>query len=340
MKKINLYFSINLTSQSPDAQIISIGIVSDKIDEEELHSSLQNAETTLEGYFNLSDSPKSFYAELNDFDIERCDEKVKENVIDKLKYEHHNKKLKKKGARLGLPSYIMEPPIGFKGDNTDVSLADTSGIKINLNTWLDKFKDYEIQFIGDKCSWEWVKFVELIGEWKVINIDITDELSKAVTISDEEFYNKRTELATKGGRFFSVKAIERTYDYQEYKTGSPILPSNISPEPMDLNTVLALKNEISMRKASQICRYVYLGGEFENPRNASVGEEVFSIWSNKYEDTEVIKTISHNDHGIKSNPEDYCRLNDMYWSYNDMVLIQRNALWNAKVIKEIYNKIM
>lgn len=97
---------------------------------------------------------KSFYAEFSDFDINRCDDWVKENVISKL-----NINFKYNDPREGVDC------MSTLGYNWKVKGQD-SGIKVELSRWLSQFSDYKLNFIVD-CGWFcWGKFVELMGEWE------------------------------------------------------------------------------------------------------------------------------------------------------------------------------
>jgi hypothetical protein len=116
MKTINLYFDFEFTSLSPDAQPISLGIVSDDIN--------KTLMPPCDVYHESVNYSKSFYAEFTDFDINRCDDWVKENVVGKL---------------IGT---------GIIGGNGTSVYANTRIIKRELIKFLGQFSDYQIQFVG------------------------------------------------------------------------------------------------------------------------------------------------------------------------------------------------
>jgi hypothetical protein len=96
---------------------------------------------------------KSFYAEFSDFDINRCDDWVKENVVRKLQFNHE------------LHSYIPE---AFAYQSFEIK-AKSKYIKDLINCWLSQFSDYKLNFVVD-CGWYcWGKFVELMGEWEIFD---------------------------------------------------------------------------------------------------------------------------------------------------------------------------
>jgi hypothetical protein len=128
MKTINLYFDFEFTSLSPDAQPISIGII--------------------------SDDNKKFYAEFTDFDINHCDEWVKENVLSKL----YLKEKFCENARI------------LAGDSWKC-IANIIGIKFHLSEWLSQFSDYKIQFVCDCGTYDWYWMVQLLAEWEQIEDD-------------------------------------------------------------------------------------------------------------------------------------------------------------------------
>lgn len=153
MKTINLYFDFEFTSLSPDAQPISVGIVSD-----EYLSDVKFGEETVFGGQVQSESnakhinnPKSLYAEFTDFDIERCDDWVRKNVVSKLKYN--------------------KAGIAFERDelrNGNVHVKDnTDGIKQHLKGWLKHFSGYQIQMVCDCGTWDWYWMLQLLAEWDI-----------------------------------------------------------------------------------------------------------------------------------------------------------------------------
>jgi len=243
---MNLYFKFQLTSKSLDAQPISVGVVSDDI----LKKRKANRDQFNE-IMNVEDifESKSFYAEFTDFDINRCNDWVKENVVKKLHLKYFGKN-----------DSLIENFV-FK--------EDACRIREMLFEWLKQFKDYQIQFVGDCCSYDWVFLMELIGEWE-----------ETVSCSGSLLEHKNCEhkdFCQTGKRRFCL--------------GSPKLPDNISPVPIDINQMIA-GIDMTQKEAFNMNREEMAAVCFENFKKAS---------------------LEHID--------------------------KHNALWNAKTIKEIYNKL-
>jgi len=277
-KNINLYFKVNLTSQSPDAQVISIGIVSDLIDVK-----INAGDKLPSGYVSsikkeFLNAELFFYSEFSDFDINRCDDSVKENVVGKL---------------LDYFKIVEQCDHVCNTGIDNMHKGDSKYIKGKLFEWLEQFKDYNITFIGDKCSWEWVKLVELIGEWEGINNKysvIIDSIPPNMTLLDFICEYEKNPIS------FVVKHPNIDMKVaSEFKIGLPKLPENISPEPLDLNTVIALKKGVSVKEASEIDRVKFV---FDNIKGMEFTDKKLrdAVWGEKYEynslsDSKVIKAI-------------------------------------------------
>jgi hypothetical protein len=54
----------------------------------------------------------------------------------------------------------------------------------------------------------------------------------------------------------------------------------------------------------------------EQALQIKVGDYVVHSIGNK--DLELVTTIEHNSHGIKGDDENYCRINDYFWHYDDI----------------------
>ena len=214
MKTINLFLKAHFTSLSPDGQFISLAIISESAN---FRTGIHPA--------NFEQAEKSFYAEFGDFDINRCDDWVKENVVRKLTYLDFDCRMPKQSL---LGSFDLS------------GKADSSIIKIWLGLWLKQFSDYKINFVVD-CGWFcWGKFVELIGEWETTDYFETDDP------------NKIDDLLTKHGiSVGSQEAIDCGY---RFKIGLPKLPANFPPMPQDLNDLIALRRGISVSEAFELDR--------------------------------------------------------------------------------------
>jgi hypothetical protein len=163
MKELNLFLKMHFTSLSPDGQCISLAIVSDWYEKlvpiGEKRKFATDAGTLISKQHKMDDEymmmkdfipSKSFYTEFTDFDINRCDDWVKENIISKLEFypESHDK----------TDEYDMQHWYMCK---------NTEDIKIKLTKWLSQFSEYKLNFIVD-CGWfDWYKFIELIGDWHI-----------------------------------------------------------------------------------------------------------------------------------------------------------------------------
>lgn len=214
MKTLNLYIDFEFTSLSPDAQPISLGIVSDICFESTIVKNIPDPNTGEKWDATVfTPSSKSFYAEFNDFYLNRCDDWVKENVIKKLKYN--------------------KSEIAFNRDelkNGNVHVKDIAmGIKQHLKGWLKHFSGYQIQFVVDCGTWDWYWMLQLLAEW--------DKSPKEIDLG--------------GGlkRYFFMP-----FGKDSYSIGLPKLPANISPVPLDLNDLIAHKKGISVKEAFDLNR--------------------------------------------------------------------------------------
>lgn len=260
MKTIHLFVDFEFTSLSPDAQPISIGVVSEDI------LTKQVAEDFLSGNNNPCLS-KSFYAEFNDFDINRCDDWVKTNVVGKLKFDQK----KMTSAEIN----------GFRSGNYSFK-EDTKFIKLHLKEWLKQFSDYQITFVVDCGCYDWYHLLQLIGEWEEKEREVRD---------GDEIYDITSEKGILISSMGDYELIVTT------KTGLPKLPSNISPVPFELNQFIADKKGISVREA------------FDLDREELLIEDVVGM---------VISEKST----LYGEP-----------------MQKHNALWDAKVMKAIYEKL-
>lgn len=276
---IRLFLDMEFTSLSPDAQIISLGIVSEEIKTDvpiDAIREFDNGSLKLKNHKILVDSglemkefvAKSFYAEFSDFDLNRCDDWVKENVISKLLYNDLSESRNSRN-------------IEMKGNFTIKTY--TEWIKQMLSVWLSQFSDYNIQFVVDCGCFDWYHLLQLIGEWDEYTYnpicpicgspteDRCDMMGNDVYVCPKHPYASR-----------SSKKIKS-------KIGLPKLPSNISPVPLDLNDLIAHKKGISVREAFELNREEMASSMIE------VSDQV-EFWGkngkhNSLWDSKVIKTI-------------------------------------------------
>lgn len=299
MKTINIYFDFEFTSLSTDAQPISLGIVSETVHKNDFREI--DFGCTWE---ELQKLPKpSFYAEFSDFDLNRCDDWVKENVVNKLilgKKEFPKEKVVVKHIDfIDRGDYLLYQKEWEKGDhetlvqydNSPMILGNTAGIKNCLKQWLSQFSDYDITFVCDCGTFDWYWMLQLLAEWdtkKYCAIKNTGlcqvKLGKIEKCPSKMYLN-----GWNGKSEFECQAMFNM------RFGLPKLPSNISPISQDLNDLIAQKKGISVREA------------FELNREDLATEETINGF------TVVTKAIA------EAN--------------------KHNSLWDAKVIKAIYEKI-
>lgn len=246
---------MEFTSLSPDAQIISLGIVSDD------YTITRGILRQTHGRGTLRTN--TFYAEFSDFDIERCDDWVKENVVKKLSmFEGSNAVgLSNEKALEILNKGGISCTAGFPDDLT--VWGSTSTVQNKLLEWLSQFSDYQIQFIVDCGTYDWWHFIQLIAEWEYKD------------------YGKCNFMG----------------NFSRCRVGLPKLPENISPVPFDLNCLIAVKKGITPKEAFDLNREELL---IEDVANMKISE----------------KTTLYGE-----------------------PMQKHNALFDAKVIKEIYNKL-
>lgn len=304
MKTINLYLKFHFTSLSPDAQPISLGIVTDTklnnhypvgvIGFNKEYARLQAQTHNLNpddkneciliyrpehfcGYIfseiiqpngvasylrknNLSsdmlsalelamksqvvqnedENLKSFYAEFSDFDISRCDEWVKDNVVGKLNWNDREYEYSPR-------AWEIEKCLELK--------EDTQGIKHWLSCFLEQFSNYQIQFILDCGAYNWTHLLKLIAEWDSINIETFN-------------YQETNDGDTNSG-------------YELFLLGLPKLPSNISPVPLDLNDRITFKNRINALEAFNVDRFKMVRADEAKKHHALYDAQVIRDCFNK-----------------------------------------------------------
>ena len=277
MKTIKLFMDFEFTSLSPDAQPISLGIVSGKMLKPKIQEMFDKKQTPSLG-FNEDEylEFKSFYAEFSDFDMNRCDDWVKENVVSKL---------------------YLKDKFGESARHTNGNLWEctgiTKGLMFHLKEWLEQFSDYQIQFVCDCGTYDWYWMVQLLDEREPVKgvlIIPEDAVPDGVTLKEiaDEWRKANGNIVLKGTS--TIKEVN------SYQIGLPKLPSNISPVPEDLNDFIARVKGISVREAFDLNREELAYGPTQVFQNDNV----------KFGGEEVQK---------------------------------HNALWDAKVIKEIYQKL-
>jgi len=289
-----LFFDMEFTSLSPDAQIISLGVI--------------------------SDCGKSIYCEFNDFDLNRCDDWVKKNVVGKLKwelnYEHYPE--------------IMVPQGDLEGS------SDTERVQGWLKQWLTQFSDYQIQFITDCGTFDWYWMLQLIGEWKEIRINKFDEyhaLFEQYFIKKEISFNDyKNKISKFDANFQDTYALLRTFQERDdnfmerasvfHRSGLPQLPTNISPVPQDLNDLIALKKGISVKDAFDLDREGMAGVRALLIDGSSLSKKEIDDLSEAFNKHASTLVIPHEAKITLITPNN-----------------KHSAIWDAKVIKHIYEQL-
>lgn len=256
MKTVNLYLDMEFTSLSPDAQPISIGIVSDEAD---WRTGIKTA--------NLELRSKSFYAEFPDFDINRCDDWVKENVVEKLTLHSISETLNVSisnvlyGAKNSTEWSSQYRDMG--STKNDFKMCGNShNVKSSLKDWISQFSDYQIQFVVDCGTWDWYHFLKLIGEWDKKEEVVIPNIHDHKDIFSLDRHSKELAILNKAkGREIVRFEYSGSLSNNGYgrvsiinRTGLPKLPSNISPVPLDLNDLIAFKKRITTKEAFDLNR--------------------------------------------------------------------------------------
>lgn len=252
MKTLNLFLKMQFTSLSPDGQSISLAIVTSDY--------CNTNDSGIEGVVGGLGS-KSFYAEFTDYDINRCDEWVKDNVV----------------SRLNIPPLYHNGTSGWMSNPCFVH-ADTKKIKEMLTLWLSQFSDYKLNFIVD-CGWfTWYKFMGLMGE--------LEELTPRglLIIPEEKIPEGDIEEVLKNWSMYApiyfVPKNNKTL-YEGVKIGLPKLPANFPPVPVDLNgLIMDRKGFKSVADAFNLDREEYL---FNNVAGKDFMDKTFrdELWSEK-----------------------------------------------------------
>ena len=131
---MKIYFDTEFTGLTKNTDLISIGLI--------------------------AENGSTFYGELTDFNIAKCDQWVKDNVVEKLKY--YNKY-----------DYY------YKENNHSVEILDTKHrVGVHLNLWLNSFLE-EIQFVSDVAHYDFVLLIDLLTQGKSA-LDLPEYITPAV----------------------------------------------------------------------------------------------------------------------------------------------------------------
>jgi hypothetical protein len=159
--KTTIFYDFEATSVSRDADCISVGLVAVTEKTVVLPNNIVNGNSDLVLRTKKEIEIKTFYAEFTDFEINKCDDWVKENVVGKL--------------RLGYlkPNLISDVPINGVDDVTDLNniklLGTTSHISTHLKEWLSQFES--IEFWADFDVIDKPMLIDLIADWDFKKFD-------------------------------------------------------------------------------------------------------------------------------------------------------------------------
>lgn len=259
MKTLNLFLKMHFTSLSPDGQPVSLAIVSSDY----YDVNLQGVDSVVGNV-----GSKSFYAEFTDFDINRCDNWVKDNVLSKL------------------------------SQNNEIVKGDSERIKSFLTSWFTQFSDYKLNFIVD-CGWFcWGKFVDLMGEWDMQKEEITSMLANPMYDSPLKAHAKDVLIyqKAKGREMITETDQDGLNLYIINKTGLPKLPANFPPVPIDLNDlIMERKGFKSVADAFNMSREQYyfglISGCSDSEKYDNASKEIEEGRFNSLFDAKVTKAI-------------------------------------------------
>ena len=156
---MKLFFDMEFTGLHKNTTLISLGIV--------------------------SEDGKKFYAEFTDYDENQCDDWIKENVINNLKFE------------LALGEHFWESEC----DGNVEALCNKECVSYWLNKWLSQFDT--IQFISDVCHYDFVLLIDLLTNGgtaldlpeniSAVCRDINQDIAAYFEVSDREAFDMNRE---------------------------------------------------------------------------------------------------------------------------------------------------
>ena len=117
---MNVNFIVRITNEDVDANIISI--------------------------YLISDDGQSFYAEFNDFLVDKCSNYIINTFVNNLRFNDLNE-------------YINEEDKYVK-----VYKSDYKKISLKLSEWLKQYNN--ISFVGNKETFCWYHFLKIISKQK------------------------------------------------------------------------------------------------------------------------------------------------------------------------------
>lgn len=156
----------------------------------------------------VSEDGKKFYAEFTDYDESQCDDWIKDNVINKLKFE------------LELGEHFWER----EHDGNVEALCDRECVSYWLNKWLSQFDT--IQFVSDVCHYDFVLLIDLLTNGgtaldlpeniSAVCHDLNMDIARHYHVSDREAFDMSREQimfdVCNGGVFVDADKHNSLYD--------------------------------------------------------------------------------------------------------------------------------
>ena len=150
---MNIYFDTEFTGLKKDTDLISIGMI--------------------------DEVGRTFYAEFSDFDINKCDDWIKHNVLSHM-YNYNKTPEVDAAWNLGVASTQI--------------FGTREEIKEELIKWLSIYKS--VQFVSDVCHYDFVLLIDIFGTvWDLpesINPschDINQDIAKYYNISEKKAFD-------------------------------------------------------------------------------------------------------------------------------------------------------
>lgn len=179
---MKLFFDMEFTGLRQNTTPISIGIV--------------------------SEDGKKFYAEFTDYDKSQCDDWIKDNVINKLKFE------------LELGEHFWER----EHDRNVEAICNRECVSYWLNKWLSQFDT--IQFVSDVCHYDFVLLIDLLTNGgtaldlpeniSAVCHDLNMDIARHYHVSDREAFDMSREQimfdVCNGGVFVDAHKHNSLYD--------------------------------------------------------------------------------------------------------------------------------
>jgi hypothetical protein len=141
--KTKIFYDFEASGVSRDADMISVGLVAvTPVYDSRICDGNDNKEA---GWY---EEVKTFYAEFTDFNIDKCDDWVKENVV----------------KRLTIKDYISPNEMVLNNETGNVRYkGDKNVVSFYLKQWLSQFE--EIEFWADFDVIDKPMLIDLIADW-------------------------------------------------------------------------------------------------------------------------------------------------------------------------------